>query len=215
MNNKILSYLIPFILFVVLFETLSFVRYFDYNISDIKIFPQQELSNKSEPISSFDTIMERQKAFLECRNKDIFDMCEEVEQAPIIKDETPQEEKKGYTAFRDLLNSHLLMFPIYLVLIYTISNQLTLYTKALGGFKLSQKDYHDSKWNINSAPMFGLLGTFISLIMLIDKASSNEFSTILITKFYDILMTTIIGIIFYVINLRMHSHIEPAVKDNA
>ena len=61
--------------------------------------------------------------------------------------------------------------------------------------------------------MFGLLGTFLSIALLLNKENGN-IADVLIKNFYDAVMTTIIGIIFYIINFYLKIYIYPSIKSN-
>jgi len=79
---------------------------------------------------------------------------------------------------------------------------------------LTEIDFHNAEWNINTSPMFGLLGTFFSIAILLAHSDSRDISALLINNFFDAVMTTIIGIIFYIINFKLKTVIYPSIKFN-
>jgi len=127
----------------------------------------------------------------------------------IIKENKPVE--IGYKLFNDLLKSNIIIIFIYLFLIYTLTQQLYLYWLAKQKKQLTEIDFHNAEWNINTAPMFGLLGTFFSIAMLLSNSDNIDISTVLLGNFFDAVMTTIIGIIFYIINFKLKITIYPYI----
>ena len=95
-----------------------------------------------------------------------------------------------------------------------MTKQLYLYWLAKQKKQLTEIDFHNAEWNINTAPMFGLLGTFFSIAILLSNSGNTDISTVLLGNFFDAVMTTIIGIIFYIINFKLKITIYPFVKFN-
>ena len=118
-----------------------------------------------------------------------------------------------YIFFERLLNSGIVIIIIYLLLIFSLFQQLYIFFLAKKNFNLSEIYFYKSEWSINVAPMLGLLGTFFSISILLNNNNGENLSKILIQNFFNATMTTIIGIVFYIISLYLKIYIVSSIED--
>jgi hypothetical protein len=222
MRNKFIyfiSFIVSILIFVVFYETISYVKYTNNNKS-VEIKKQIEnkiieVAKKQKKEVDFDEHI----AFAECLEQDILADCGNlnIKKTKVLGINITKEKefvKPIYKLFNDLLKSNIIIILIYLFLIYTLTQQLYLYWLAKQKKQLTEMDFHNAEWNINTAPMFGLLGTFFSIAILLSNSGNTDISTVLLGNFFDAVMTTIIGIIFYIINFKLKITIYPLVKFN-
>ena len=222
MKNKFIyfvSFIVSVLIFVIFYETISYVKY-STNSKTIEIEKQieqkkQEVPKQQKKEVDFDEHM----AFAECLEQDILADCSNlnIKKTKVLGVNITKEKESitpTYKLFNDLLKSNIIIIFIYLFLIYTLTQQLYLYWLAKQKKQLTEIDFHNAEWNINTAPMFGLLGTFFSIAILLSNSGNTDISTVLLGNFFDAVMTTIIGIIFYIINFKLKITIYPFVKFN-
>lgn len=76
--------------------------------------------------------------------------------------------------------------------------------------KISIYFFHLSDWAINSPPILGVLGTITSFAMLMN---SDDIQKVFADNFFNAAITTIIGGVFYTINLFLKIRILPRIKN--
>jgi hypothetical protein len=219
-KNYIKSFLSALVIFLTIYEFISYIKY-STNNKDILIINKINEVKKSIPKSNKqkEVNFEEHFAFSKCLEKDILADCGNIKLKPTkvlgvsIRKEKIEEEQ-GYKIFYDLKNSNVIILIIYLFLIYTLARQIYLFYLVKQGNRLNEIDFHNAEWNINTAPMFGLLGTFFSIAILLSNSGNKDISTLLLGNFFDAVMTTIMGIIFYIINFKLKIDIYPLVKFN-
>ncbi len=213
-NNKhilkglllILSFLISGLTFILIYESISYVKYQNNNqVKSISNIKKDENKKTSFVSIESQNKLDEHYAYIECMEKEDIMLVDCKDIQPSIQKDVPQldirEEDKAlrYVAFHDLNTSNLIIKIIYFFLILSLSQQVYLFLRSKFNCFLDIFDFHRSEWAINVSPMFGLLGTFFSMAMLLN-ANNENIDTALVKNFFDAVMTTIIGIIFYIIN---------------
>lgn len=107
------------------------------------------------------------------------------------------------------------MYPIFIILILTLSTQLSL----LLYIRFEKKSirycsFLVSDWAVNSPPIFGVLGTIISFALLMEQTKTIPIEQAFTEGFFDAAITTVIGGCFYSINLFLTVFIHPHIKKN-
>lgn len=101
---------------------------------------------------------------------------------------------------------------IYLLLILALNIQIALFIYTFTAKKgVSIYFFHLSDWAINSPPILGVLGTIISFAMLMN---SDDIQKVFSDNFFSAAITTIIGGMFYTINLFLKIRIFPCINKN-
>lgn len=218
----ILSFLISVIIFLFVYESISYIKYQNNNEVKSSIDIQKDV-HKEEPFVSVESQnkLDKHYAYIKCMEKeDIMlvncDNIQAVTKKDISKPNKVIEEDKNlnYVAFKDLNKSNFVIKIIYFFLILSLCQQVYLFLRSQLNCFLDIFDFHRSEWAINVAPMFGLLGTFFSMAMLLNVNNEN-IDTALIENFFDAVMTTIIGIIFYIINFYLKISIYPRIVESS
>lgn len=198
--------------FIIIYESISYIKYDSNTVTELK----KEVENKNIPLfkESLNTL-EQHRNYIECmeKNNNLLIDCDNLETSS-KKSHLVIETLaiKGYIPFKDLNKSNIVIKIIYLFLILSLAQQVYLFFCIKVKFILDIYDFHKSEWSINVAPMFGLLGTFFSMAMLLNENTEN-IDTVLIKNFFDAVMTTIIGIIFYIINFYLKISIYPKISE--
>ena len=212
-KNIILSIIVSFFIFISIYELISYIKY-------VGKIDKKSISNKviekTEPYLDKRYInLNEHNLFVDCLKKDILGDCSNIKLNDKIEINSTNKEKSiNYRVFYDLSKSNIVILLIYILLIYTLARQIYLFLLTKNKIELNEVDFHNAEWNINTAPMFGLLGTFFSIAILLNTPNIENISEILLTNFFDAVMTTIIGIIFYIINFQLKIYIYPAIKFN-
>lgn len=215
-----LSLLISLAIFIIVYESISYIKYNSSKEIENTSFKKSEVKKDIYTSSKKEVDFNEHKLYVECMKKDIMADCDNIQ---VVKEDIPasklnpiieQEPITGYVPFFDLMKSNLLILIIYGLLVYTLAKQICLYILSKYESALREIDFHRAEWNINTAPMFGLLGTFLSIAILLNNAGGEDISVKLLDHFFDAVMTTIIGIIFYIINFKLKISIYPLVKFN-
>jgi len=217
-----ISFLVSLIIFIIVYESISYIKYNSNNETEVVVpiisETSKEVKKSTSTESKKEVDFELHKLYVECMEKDIMADCDNIKVPkktilPVKVSLVIQEDITiKYVPFFDLMKSNLLIMIIYLLLIYTLAKQICLYMLAKNENKLTEMDFHKAEWNINTAPMFGLLGTFFSIAILLNNSGGEDISVKLLGNFFDAVMTTIIGIIFYVINFKLKISIYPLVQ---
>jgi len=219
------SWLVSIIIFILIYESISYVKYQQYiYIQSSDINYSLERSNKIDITVETDIDMfnsDEDERFIKCEEEaiakhNLFIDCSKQIEKIVDKDiyrKNLDEKNDKYLFLKDFKKSNPIIFIIYIFLIFTLVQQFYLFLLQQTKNKLYEKEFHIAEWNINTAPMFGLLGTFLSIALLLNAGSDN-ISTVLIENFFDAVMTTIIGIIFYIINFYLKTYIYPSIKFN-
>jgi len=204
-------------IFIIIYESISYVKYQNGN----KVIGVDKANTNSikAPISNNRNNKDRlskHRAYIECMEmRDIMANCDNLNsiKKPFSKQmniDNKVKESITYEPFKDLTNSNIAIKIIYLFLILTLMQQIYLFLLSKFDHFLSIFDFHKSEWAINVAPMFGLLGTFFSMAILLN-ANSENIDTALIKNFFSAVMTTMLGIIFYIINFYLKISIYPRI----
>ena len=216
----ILSFLISIVTFIFIYESISYVKYQKNNEVKLTTDIKKDDNKQSTSVSlESQNKLDKHHAYIECMEKEDIMLvnCENIQlvrKKNIPQLEVLQEDNSlRYEAFRDLNKSNLIIKLIYLFLILSLCQQVYLYLRSKFNCLLDIFDFHRSEWAINVAPMFGLLGTFFSMAMLLN-ANNENIDTALIKNFFDAVMTTIIGIIFYIINFYLKISIYPQIVES-
>jgi hypothetical protein len=133
-----------------------------------------------------------------------------------VKTDIIKEKEINYTEyqfFNQLVHTRFIIKLIFLFLILSLALQIYIYLLLKNNFMLKDREFHISEFAINSSPMLGLLGTFFSISLLLGQ-DSNNISGVLIDGFFDAVMTTILGISFYLISFYLKIFIYPKIEFN-
>lgn len=199
--------LIATTIFLIFFEGIAFVKFQPKDMGNTSNVTQKE--NTIEIKDSLD--IERQ--VIEClKNYTLNDDCNTLKKNNIVTNENILVLEE-YTFFSDLESSHIFIKIIYIFLIFSLALQFYLYFISKEGYLLKEREFHLSELAINASPMLGLLGTFFSIAILLEKNDAG-LSLTLISGFFDAIMSTIIGIIFYLINFYLKVIIYPKIDFN-
>ncbi|HFU76365.1 MAG TPA: hypothetical protein ENK66_08985 [Arcobacter sp.] len=215
-----LSLFVSLAIFIIVYESISYIKYNSSIEIENTSFKKSEVKEDISTSSKKEVDFDEHKLYVECMEKDIMADCDNIQVAkrdiPVAKlnPSIEQESITEYVPFFDLMRSNLLILIIYGLLVYTLAKQTCLYLLSKYESALTEIDFHRAEWNINTAPMFGLLGTFFSIAILLNNAGGEDISVKLLENFFDAVMTTIIGIIFYIINFKLKISIYPLVKFN-
>ena len=203
-------------IFIFIYESISYVKY--QNGNNVETIDNKSMEQKEIPLTQQNSqnTLDTHLAYIECmEGGDIMIAnCDDIPTLqPIIEVEVKTEiEENGYKLFSDLLKSNVVIKLIYIFLILTLVQQIYLFLLSKFDCFLDIFDFHKSEWAINVAPMFGLLGTFFSMAILLN-ADNENIDTALVKNFFDAVMTTMIGIIFYIINFYLKVFIYPRITE--
>ena len=213
------STILSIVIFIFIYESISYIKYQNSNISTIdKISKQNDLEKPLKHIENKDRLSIH-RAYIECMENSIMEDCTHLNNSNTIKPISKsikakvKTNKMGYELFKDLKHSNIIIKFIYLLQILTLVQQIYLFLLSRFKHVLDSFDFHKSEWAINVAPMFGLLGTFFSIAILLNSNNEN-IDTTLIKNFFDAVMTTMIGIIFYIINFYLKIFIYPIIIES-
>lgn len=201
------SFFFSLLLFIGIFEGISYIKFQPKEI--------QIVNQSIEPQNTFkmeDPLL-IEKKIIEClKQYKTNTECSELSQKNKLDEKSQGDMKyfEEYIFFSDLLKSHFFIKIIYFLLVATLAIQINLYLLSGNENYLNEKQFHLSELSINSSPMLGLLGTFFSISILLGEERSN-LSERLVSGFFDAVMTTIIGIIFYLISFYLKVYIYPKV----
>ena len=206
-------------IFIIIYESISYLKY--QNSSETKVTNKVNIESRKISINNRANKdkLSKHRAYIECMETvGIMADCDNINSAvkpisTLTKVKTKVEKNIGYELFKDLRNSNIAIQLIYLFLILTLVQQIYLFLLSKFKYFLNIFDFHKSEWAINVAPMFGLLGTFFSMAILLN-ANNENIDTALIKNFFDAVMTTIIGIIFYIINFYLKVSIYPRIVEH-
>jgi len=195
------------LIFLFLFEMMCYIKFEPIKLqSDIKI---------DKKVSEFELPFKDLEEDSLC-----LDLLQNVNNSPsdckennIIDKNIESRTYTNYQLFNQLNQSRIVIKVIFLFLILSLSIQIYIYFLSLFNTYLDEKYFHFSELSINASPMLGLLGTFISISILLGKESDTLNNT-LINGFFDAVITTIIGITFYLISLYLKAYIYPKIKTN-
>jgi len=202
-------------IFISIYESISYLKY--QNGNKVEVLDTKEISSSIPVQQNSKNPLDKHKAYIECMEKgDIMTVnCDNATPItePIATSKVEREIKNNdYQPFKDLLKSNIVIKLIYLFLTLTLVQQTYLFLLSKFDYFLDVFDFHKSEWAINVAPMFGLLGTFFSMAILLNGNNEN-IDTALIKNFFDAVMTTMIGIIFYIINFYLKVSIYPKITE--
>ena len=119
-------------------------------------------------------------------------------------------------ADNDYMASNFLIFIIERLLIAGLAVQLflTSYTLFLKKYAAFDKYiFHMSDWAINTPPILGVLANLVSFSLLISH--ENDIMSVFKGYFFQAVITTLIGGIFYIVNLALKVIIHPRVEETA
>ena len=207
--------IISVVIFIFIYESISYVKY--QNGNNIENRDNQSMKRKEMSVTKkkSQNTLDAHFAYVECmEGGDILVVnCDNITPTvePIVESKIEIKEN-GYELFSDLLKSNMVIKIIYIFLILTLVQQIYLLLLSKFDCFLDIFDFHKSEWAINVAPMFGLLGTFFSMAILLN-ANSENIDTALVKNFFDAVMTTMIGIIFYIINFYLKVFIYPKITE--
>jgi len=202
-------------IFIFIYESISYVKY--QNGNNIENRDNKSMEKKEMPMTQQNNqnTLDTHLAYIECmEGGDILVAnCDNITPTvePIVESKIEIKEN-GYELFSDLLKSNMVIKLIYIFLILTLVQQIYLFLLSKFDCFLDIFDFHKSEWAINVAPMFGLLGTFFSMAILLN-ANNENIDTALVKNFFDAVMTTMIGIIFYIINFYLKISIYPKISE--
>lgn len=197
------SLLLSIFIFIFMFELISYIKYTESSKIDTVFTNLSSKDNKTIPLSNN---INEHFDYIKCKEKDIMAECSEVEKHSEKKEDLSINQ---YIWFKDLSNSLLIIKVIYIFLIYSLAQQIYIFCLTLSGYKLDISYFHKSEWSINVAPMFGLLGTFFAIAISLNN--NGNLDEVLTENFFDAVMTTIIGIVFYTINFYLKIYIYPKI----
>lgn len=93
----------------------------------------------------------------------------------------------------------------------TIQIFLTVYTLLLHKFTAFDKYvFHFSDWAINSPPILGVLANLVSFSLLLSQV--GDIQKMFSGYFFQAVITTLIGGVFYIINLALKIIIHPRIE---
>ncbi len=202
-------------IFIFIYESISYIKYQNGNI--IENIDNKSMEKKEMPLGQENSqnTLDTHLAYIKCMEKGdiLVANCGNITSPlePIVESKIKIKENR-YELFRDLLKSNMVIKLIYIFLILTLVQQIYLFLLSKFDYFLDIFDFHKSEWAINVAPMFGLLGTFFSMAILLNGNNEN-IDTALIKNFFDAVMTTMIGIIFYIINFYLKVSIYPRITE--
>lgn len=217
-----ISILISIAIFLCAFETISFLRFkqsFPANVVSGTISePNSVEKNNTGKELNYD--LTQYHDFIECMKGDInsdahCDDIQEVANSPVLSDAAVNNAFYSYNFFADLKDCNVLIKLVYLCLLFTLTQQVYILLCRLAGGELSDRIYYRSEWSINCAPMLGLLGTFFSLAVMLTGNESSNVGNKLLENFFDAVMTSMVGIIFYVICFYLKIYIYSEDKNEA
>lgn len=221
----LLSYGISIIVFLTIFFIIPPP---DRNISDDKVSLQKKVVNKlqtlpidadekqkklclSNPINKPNDITKINNCFSKHNKQNIITVNKQEEILP----------NKISLIFSYLYDSRTFIKFIYTLQIVAIWIQITLllmssifkdvqkhlFIKWGGKNRLEEVMFHCSEWAVNSPPVLGIIGNVYSLAIFISGSKTQNLAEVFVKNFYDAAITTIVGGIFYVINLFINIRI--------
>jgi len=197
------SFLLSMITFIVIFEGLCYIGYINNKVdSNVK---KNIIENKVEKLDRDPLDYSVHYDFI---NRIKYG---EKKESNSLKKEDIQKNK--YIFFEKFKDSGIVIIIIYMLLVYSLFQQFYIFFLAQDKKKLPEIYFYKSEWSINVAPMLGLLGTFFSIAILLNTNNAENLSEILIHNFFNATMTTIIGIVFYIISLYLKIHIVTSIVD--
>ena len=216
-KHPLLIYPILFI-FSATFSIMIFINLFA-SIDNIKKSYEQSINtpennHKSQALSGDDDILSQLDDISKCRIANPNDFhIDFTKQYKNISCTIKKIEGKVSSKTNKKNTTNYLITSIYILLIITLNTQVTLflYTFFLKN-KASYYYYHLSDWAINTPPILGVLGTIISFALLMEQAKSSDIQKVFADGFFDAAITTVIGGIFYTINLALKIRIYPRTK---
>lgn len=191
-----------------------------YGLISVKGDSAKEIQDNN-PVAQINKIESQDKLIADClKNQKSFygsnylyfncgDVFQKMGQDKLSK---PQFKKLCWLKLCDLYESNWLILIIYALLVLCLNVQLSLYFYIKGKRDLSEQYLHLSDWAINSPPMLGVIGTVVSFALLMGDSGVDGIQAIFTHHFFDAVITTIIGGVFYIINLFLKINIYPAIK---
>ncbi len=207
-------------LFLIIFSTISYFRSHQENLVETKdVMEVEKRQGSSLPQLDFNLI--KYQNFLDCMDSVEIDSPAHCKEKKNISPVPPKEYTLKKTSFKaailaNLLKSNPLIKLVYIGLIFSLA--IPIYVALITRFcniELTDQHHYMVEYGLNSAPMFGILGTFLSLATLFNGSEQFGISDKLLGSFFDAVMTSIIGIIFYIICLFTKILIHPKDQMNA
>jgi len=199
----IYSLLISIFIFLVIFEGICYISYSKNIINQTE---NKIVNTKPEPELETDDILNYKK------HHDFISRMKYGE-----KKSTPNTtiivQEESYPLFQKIKDSDIIINIIYILLVFCLLQQINLFFLSIKEKNLPKIYIDQSTWSTNTAPMLGILGTFYSIAILLNTNSGISLSEALIQNFFDATMTTIIGIIFYIINSYLDIYIYSSISN--
>lgn len=147
--------------------------------------------------------IEKHNSFFECKDKnpnyrEMFNCYDFIENRNI--------------GFYDEIKNNLLVYLIYVLLFINLWVSVFIYID-LKYFdrKVNVFDYYLIDWSVKTAPLLGILGTVISLAIVVNGNESGDLKKLFVENFKNAALTTILGGFIYIINLKLSNYINTKI----
>lgn len=210
-NSRILYIGALFISLLLLFTLAEFVSYSRLVQGSESI----DLINEPEPAVKIETLgnsLAAHAKFISCFSID-GNNCSEKEALKNVVIATSK--KESYQLATWFFSAPIVIKAIYLLLsiLFSVPLYFLIKSKVLGQkYLLENKDFYTIDSCLSTIPMLGILGTFYSIAVALYGTDASSAGNQIISNFFNAILTSIIGISFYVISSFMRRFLYPKLE---